>query len=167
MKTSKKILITVAGILIVMLVTTLFVLHRDIKTLMESQALIEYKLVPVDNFVALDFSANWIVLIKQGKECKVELAIEEGSNLQPKLENNNGTLFLNVEASPENENTGSIFARVTAPVLHVIKAEGNTEILMKNFWSDSINVILEDSSKFSGKNNDFTNINFKASENEK
>jgi hypothetical protein len=164
MKTSKTLLIIVAGFIIILLVISLVVLRKDIGTLMEKQALIEYELVPVEEFASIDFSSNWIVQVKQGKDCKLELAMEEDCNLQPKLENNKGTLFLTAEATPEDENTGNIYARVTAPILYEIKARGNTEIVMKNFWSDSINVILEDSSKFSGKNNDFANINFKASD---
>ena len=166
MKTSKKILIIVAGIIIGLMVTTLFILRKDIISLMANQSLIEYKPVPVDKFVALDFSANWKVTIKQGKDCKVEVALIESSNMQPMLKNKNGILFLTAQATQDNEDTESIHARVTAPLLHEIKAAGNTEILMKNFWSDSIAVILKDSSKFSGKNNDFTNIIFKASAND-
>jgi hypothetical protein len=166
MKTSKKILITISGILIAILITTMLVLRKDIKTLMETQDLIEYKAVQVEDFVALDFSTSWDVFIKQGKDCKVELAMKDGTNLQPKLENKSGTLFLKVEASPENNKPGYIYARVTAPILHEVRARGNTDILMRNFWSDSIHVVLQDSSKYSGKNNDFMKIIFKASANE-
>lgn len=166
MKTSKKLLLILGGLIIVFLITTLFALRKDIKTLMESLDLIEYKAVTADKFVSLDFSSNWEVTIRQGKDCKIELALKENSNLQPILENKSGTLFLSTLAIHENKNTGTIYARVTAPILNEVKAVGNTEILMKNFWSDSITVILKDSSSFSGKNNDFTNIFFKALDND-
>lgn len=166
MKTSKKLLLIIAGILIGILISTLILLRKDIKTLLAREILMEYKIVPSDKFVALDFSDNWIVTIKQGSNCKVELAVNENNNLHPVLENNDGTLYFTTDTTQEGNNSESIHAKITAPLLHVIKASDGTEILMKNFWSDSITIILSDSSKFSGKNNDFTNIIFKASDNE-
>lgn len=166
MKTSKRLLIIVAGFIILLLIVSLFILRRDIRTLMEKQAFIEYKLIQVKNFMSIDFSSNWIAQIKQGKDCKVELAIGEGSDQQPKLENKNEMLILSMDSVHTIENASRMHVRVTAPVLHIIKAEGNTRIMMKNFWSDSLTVMLTDSSTFSGKNNDFTQINFKAFENE-
>ena len=163
MKTSKKILIILAGFIIILLIVSLIVLRKDIGTLMEKQTFIEYKTIPVEEFASVEFSSNWTVQVKQGKDCKVELAIEEGNDLMPALESKDEILYFSVDTQRIIENTANIHARVTAPVLNTIKAEGNTEIVMKNYWSDSLTVILSDSSTFSGKNNDFTSIKFKAS----
>jgi hypothetical protein len=103
------------------------------------------------------------VQVKQGKNCKVELAVEDVSGLKPALKNMGEILCFSADNQRIIDNKTSIHARVTAPFLNTIKAEGNTEIIMKNYWSDSLTVVLSDSSTFSGKNNDFTNIKFKAS----
>ena len=163
MKTSKKLLVTIAGLFIILLVISLFVLRRDIKTLKEKQTLIEYQLVSAKDFSSIDFSSNWIVQVKQGKDCKVELATDESGNYNPKLENKNETLCFSMDPDQESK----IHARITAPLLHIIKAKGNTEIVMKNYWSDSLTVILTDSSTFLGMSNNFTQIQFKASANER
>lgn len=163
MKASKKLLLIVAGLITILLVISLIVLRRDIKTLKEKQTFIEYQLVPVESFSSVDFSSNWIVQVKQGKDCKVELAIDKDSGYNPTLDNKNETLYFSVNPVQAIDNTEGLHARVTAPFLHFIKAKGNTEIVMKNYWSDSLTVVLSDSSTFSGKNNDFTKVKFKAS----
>lgn len=155
MKTSKKILLTIAVILVAIWTITLFMARKDMRLIMASRSVLEYKPVPVDKFNGLDFSSNWIVTIKQGKDCKLELAFEKGYTHKPELNIIHSTLYLR---SAEN-----IHARITAPSLQAIKAVGNTQIHMKTFWSDSLTVILQDSSSFSGSKNDFSYISFKAS----
>jgi hypothetical protein len=162
MKTSKKLLILFAGFIIILLMFSLVILRRDIGTLMEKQAFIEYRATPIDEFKSVEFSSNWTVQIRQGKDCKVELAVKEVRGLIPVLENKDEILFFTTDTQFLAENTANIRARLTAPFLNTIVAKGNTEIVMKNFWSDSLTVVLADSSTFSGKNNDFTNIIFKS-----
>jgi hypothetical protein len=154
MKTSRIILITIGIILLAMWTTILFIARKDIKTIMATQSRVEYRPVPVDKFNRLDFSSHWIVRIKQGKDCELELGMEESDNGQPEMNISEGTLYLS--------HNRSIHARITAPVLQVIRAEGNTEITMKNYWTDSIRVILGDSSSFTGSQNDFKYISFQA-----
>lgn len=103
MKTSKKILIAVAGTIVVILIITLFVFRKDVKLLMDTQAFIEYKAVPVDKFVSLDFSSNWIVTIKQGKDCKVELVADENAGSKVKLQNINGIQYFGFESANDQE----------------------------------------------------------------
>ncbi len=155
MKTSKKILVTIAFILLALWALTLFVVRKDMRSMMASQPSIAYLPQAVDKFDRLDLSSNWTINIKQGKDCKLEIEVVEQDSLKPKLENINGTLYL--------ASTKSIHARITAPSLQVIKASGDTKIQMKTFWSDSLTVILEDSSSFAGSKNDFDFIQFKAS----
>lgn len=164
MKTSKKILIGVAGVFIALLITTLFMLRRDIKLLIETQSVIEYKTKPVEKFSSLDFSPHWIVSIKQGKNCKVELDEEESKGLITKINTIDSTLYLSVEADSLDEKTGNIHVRITAPSLKLIRAAGDTKIEMKSFWTDSLTVILKDSSTFIGSKNNFDKITFKSSD---
>lgn len=155
MKTSKKILLTVAVFLLALWTVTLFMARRDMRSMLASQPAIAYKTMAMDKFTGLDFSSNWIVKIKQGKNCRIEVEVVEQDSLKPELENINGTLYLT--------STKTIHARITAPSLQVIKAAGDTKIQMKTFWSDSLTVILDDSSSFASMKNDFDYIQFKAS----
>jgi hypothetical protein len=155
MKTSKKILVTIAVILLVLWAVTLFVVRKDMSVILASQPSISYMPLAVDKFDGLDLSSNWMINIKQGINYKLEIEVVEQDSLKPKLENIDGTLHLS--------STKSMHARITAPSLQVIKAAGDTRIQMKTFWSDSLTVILEDSSTFSASNNDFDYIQFKAS----
>jgi hypothetical protein len=159
MKTSKKILLAVAVMLLALWSIALFVVRKDMKSMLANQHAIAYKPLAVDKFVGLDFSSNWIVSIKQGKDCKVEMEVPCHTSLKPRVENINGTLHFS--------STEGIHARITAPSLQLIKAAGDTKIQMKTFWSDSLTVILEDSSSFAGSKNDFDYIQFNASRNDR
>ncbi len=131
--------------------------------LLEADAKNKYKTVVVGNFEALDFSAGWKVKIIQGKECKLELSMKEDSTLKPGFENSNGTLYFKSDTSKNNKQSGSMVARVTMPSLKTIKAISGTKILLENFKSDSLNIVLENGGAFTGKNNRFKHLSFKTS----
>jgi hypothetical protein len=154
MKTSSKIMIAVAFLLVALWVTTLFLVRKDIRTILAEQSRVEYRSLPVEKFSSLDFSGSWIVTVRQGKDCKVEVGSAGTGPAEPELNHQKGTLHLSSETE--------VYARITAPDLQVIKAGGDTRIDMKNFWTDSITVILVDSSSFTGRQNDFKYISFKA-----
>lgn len=163
MKTSKKILIGVGGVIIALLITTLFMLRRDIKILVDNQSIIEYKTEPVEKFNAIDFSPHWIVSIKQGKNCKVELDNKVSNGIITTISTIEGTLYVSAETDSLDEKTENIRIRITAPTLKVIQAAGDTKIEMKSFFTDSVMVILKDSSTFIGSKNTLDKIIFKAS----
>ena len=150
----------VAGFSVALLITTLLMFRRDIKSLVKNQTVIEYKAEPVEKFTSLDLSSHWTANIMKGKECKVELSETECAGLNPELNIIDGTLFLSLEN--DSVNSGNIHIRITAPALNIIKAEGNTKIEMKSFWTDSLTVILKDSSTFTGSKNNIGKITFKA-----
>jgi hypothetical protein len=154
MKTSKKILIAIAFLLVALWVTTLFLVRKDMQTILAGRSQVEYRPVPVDTFSSLDFSGQWTVSVRQGKDCKVELGTDGGGNPDPELSHHDGTLHLTSKTD--------VYAIITAPDLQVIKAAGNTRIEMKHFWTDSITVILDDGSSFTSRQNDFKYILFKA-----
>jgi hypothetical protein len=151
MKTSRKILITIAAVLVILWGAILLVVRRDMDTLMANNAVMVYREVEVEPFDRIEFSSNWNVIIKQGKDCRVELEDEDGT--PPEMINKKGSLFLKTERN--------LNVRVTAPGFREIKASGNTHISMKNFWADSLNLVLEDGSSFSGSKNDFDQVIFK------
>ncbi len=164
MKSSKKILLITGCIVLVGVITSLIVMRNfALQFLRKTEAESKYKAVAVANFERLDFSANWNVRIRQGNEYRVELAVEENSLLNPKLESIGGTLYFKVDSIESTKNTGSLYAKVTAPSLQGIKAMRGTKIRLENFQSDSIRLILGDGNAFTGYNNHFSYIFFKTS----
>jgi hypothetical protein len=162
MKTSKKILLTVACIIIVLLSVFLVIMKNKAQSIHSKVGLsLKYSTVSIDNFEKLDFSSHWIVRIKQGKECKVELTAEGDSLLKPGIENINGTLYFKVDTTVEKKNIASIHVRITMPSLQAIKAVRGTEINLENFQSDSLGVILENGCVFTGNNNNIKHVSFK------
>ena len=116
MKTSKKILIIIAFFLVAIWITTLFLVRKDIQTILAGRSQVEYRPVSVERFSSLDFSGQWKVTVRQGKDCKVELGSAEGEDTDTELSHSNGTLHLSSEKH--------VYARITAPDLQVIKAGG-------------------------------------------
>jgi hypothetical protein len=164
MKTSKKILLVVAGFIIALLIITMLQLRNGVQSLQSKAELKhKYKAVSVSDFEKLDFSSHFVVKIIQGKECKVEMTAGEDSILKPRLENLFGTLHFTVDTAIEKENTDSIFVRISMPSLQVIKAVGGTKIHLENFQSDSLSVILENGCVFTEYNNTIKHTFFKTS----
>ena len=163
MKTSKYIITISAGIIILIMISTLFVLKRDMKSLTKTDLVVNYKTIQVNDFNIIHFSPYWDVIIKQGKDYKIELALNNSTGMETNMENVNGILYLKAVKKQDNQSADDLQIRITAPVLQEIIATGNTNIQLRNFWSDSLTVVLKDSSVFSGSNNDFTKITFKAS----
>jgi hypothetical protein len=164
MKTSTKIILAIAGFVIVYLVISMVVLRNKVLSVAKTSET-KYKTVLVNNFEALDFEGHWSVKIKQGREHKVEVAIDQDSTLLSKLKNIDGTLYFNVEETEEKEKAGSIKVNITTPSLRSIKAKLGTTIHLKNFKSDSIWVVIEDSGAFTGEENQFIFTSFKTSGN--
>jgi hypothetical protein len=156
MKTSRKILIVLAAFLIVLWTALLFMVRGDIDSLLSQRNVIIYTDVPVEKFRSIELSSNWVVSIRSGRKCKIE--IEDRAGVHPDLKYSNGTVRL--------ESQQTVHAKITAPSLDVISAEGNTRIEMKNFWSDSLTVVLADSSTYTGSKNDFDYVSFKVGKND-
>lgn len=161
MKANDKILLAVAGLVVALLVTVMVIIRNDVQLLFVKSVESKYKTVSVDKFERLDFSANWIVKVRQGDEYKVELLGEGDATLKPRLENIGGTMYFTMDTTNSNENSGSISVRVTAPSLKEITASRGTKIHLADFQSDSLTLILEDGSGFTGYNNQFNYVNFK------
>jgi hypothetical protein len=160
MKTSKKILITVGGFLVITLIISLFVMRNDMKTVLERSSVIQYQEVSVEYFETIEFSGNWKIRIKPGRVCKVELEVKNDTLPKPKSINKDGKqTFI-----ADNENN-VMHAKVTAPQLKHIIGVSKTEIFMQDYPSDSILIELRDSSTFKGKDNEIKNLSFKTSGN--
>jgi len=164
MKTSKKLLLSVAGLIIAILIIFVAILRDTVQSIqLRTEIKRNYRTVSVDDFERLDFSSHWIVRVKQGKECKVELTAEDDSVFRGGLKNINGTLYFKVDSAMAKNNTDSIYVRITMPSLRVIKAVRGTKIHLESFQSDSLRVILENGCEFTGNNNSIKHASFKTS----
>lgn len=162
MRSSKKILVTVAGVVIALFVVGLMVLRQDATTLLRKAELAnKYREFPVDKFEKLSFTGNWEVKVKQGRTHKVEIEIEDGSDFSPRLTQTNNALYFTIEGDTAEAKPLTTRARITAPWLLDIKADGKSQIAIEDFDSDTLYVELENGATFAGKNNYFTHLSFK------
>ncbi len=139
------------------LVASLAVLRGNLEAMLNREPEVRYETVPVEQFQNLSFSANWSVKIKQGREYKVELAVDDMAAGKPRLQTNEGTLYLETDSAGGSQ----IRAKVTVPYLQAIWAGQGTTILLESFKSDTINLHLEEGSDFTGKSNKFNYISLK------
>jgi hypothetical protein len=164
MKASKKMLLITMGLMIAGVVTGITMMRNHAtwwlrKTAAESK----FKPVAVEAFESLDFSNYWTADIRQGKEYKVELATGDNTRLKPRLETIDGTLYFKIDTINGSGNSENIQAKITLPSLLAIKTMHGTKILLRDFQADSLQLILEDGSAFTGYNNQFKYVSFKTS----
>ncbi len=161
MKTSKKILISTAGILIAIFITGLMFFRSEVNSIMASADLkMPFSATEVGEFYNLDFSSNWTVNIRQGRRHEVEVARD--GTFEPKVENIQGTLYFKID-STSSDGEGNLYARITTPDIKKIKATGTTRIELKNFQSDSLTVILEDRGIFISDKNTIKHVFYQTS----
>lgn len=164
MKTSKKILLVVAGLIVVLFFTAVMLLRNGVQQLRQNDRIANrYRELSVNEFERLDFSSRWIVKIRQGKECHIESTADQDSPLKPTIENRNGTLFFRVDTAVAKTNTDSIYVRITMPTLRSVKASQGADINITDFMSDSLLVTLEDGCTFTGMNYNIKYVTFKTS----
>jgi hypothetical protein len=162
MKTSKKILLAVAGFVIVVFFVAIMLLRNGVQELRQNDRIANrYRELSVNEFNRLDFSSNWIVKIRQGKECHIESTADQDSPLKPTIENINGTVFFRVDTASAKTITDSIYVRITMPALRSVKASKGADINITDFMSDSLLVTLEDGCTFTGMNYNIKYITFK------
>ncbi|MBN1143496.1 MAG: DUF2807 domain-containing protein [Bacteroidales bacterium] len=164
MKTSKQILLTVAGLVIIFFLAAVILLRNGVQLLRQNDRIANrYREISVNEFERLDISSCWIVKIRQGKECHIETTADQDSPLNPTIENINGTLFFSVDTASAKTNTDSLFVRITMPILRSVKASKGADINITDFMGDSLLVTLEDGCTFSGINYNIKYVTFKTS----
>ena len=147
MKTSRKILVILAGIFVAFVVMYMALVRVHLLAYLENKNK-NFKVVEVQNFDRLYFSPRWNVVIKNGREYKVEID-ETGAVQKPSLEYIDGTLHCKAVQGE----TGTINAKITVPSLKEIKSAQGTLVRMDNYKADSLTVVLEDGGRFNGNNN--------------
>ncbi len=164
MKTSKKILIISTGLIIAIFITGLMFFRSQVNSLMtKAQLELPYSVVEAGKFYNLDFSSNWIVNIRQGREHKVEIA--KNGSYNPNVENIQGTLYFKFDSTNTENKEGNMFARIVTPDVKSIRATGETHIEIKNFQSDSLSVMLEGNGTFISNKNSIEHSYYRTSGN--
>ena len=162
MKSSKKVLLgTVILIIAGGIVGLMFMRNHARWWLRKTEAESGFRTMEAGTFERLYFSEHWSVDIRQGNEYKVQVAVNDQPALNPWLENVAGTLYFKTDTSVIN--SGNVRAKVEVPDLQVIKAVRGTQILLRDFQSDSIRLELENGCVFTGRNNKFTYMGFTTS----
>lgn len=150
MQSSKKILITTAGVLLALFISSLMVLRSDVQAINASLADdVQMTAVPADAFDVLHFAGHWIVQVRQGRTYQVEVAFDPQNRYLPQLENRNDTLHFFIKG----DSSLAVKAKVITPVLRGVKAE-NAYVTLKNFQLDSMTIKL-DASHLTGEENKF------------
>ncbi|MBN2274625.1 MAG: DUF2807 domain-containing protein [Bacteroidales bacterium] len=162
MKTSRIILIATAGFILIVFFIAIQLFRNDVKSLVQKSNL-KYQTMPVNDFGKLDFSSRYIVRIRQGRTCSVESTAGANMSLKPAMQNIKGTLFFTMDTTAEEENTDSIYLRITMPTLKEIRASGGAIICMDNFQTDTLLIILENGCVFKGINNTVKHTIFRTS----
>ncbi|OJJ21479.1 hypothetical protein BKI52_13105 [marine bacterium AO1-C] len=160
MKTSKKLLIFVAGFALVYLIVGLTLLRSEIQTALDVENK-QFKEVSIGQFNKIKFSANWKVKIRQGPKFKVSLASKETAILKPELTIKDGTLYMNLPSAQGK----ALQAKLVIPAfnLKAIEANGNTTIYLRGYQSDTLRVNMKDKSVFTVKDNKLSHLDFKTS----
>jgi len=162
MKTSKKILIFIAGFFLVYLLVGLILLRSEIQEALDAKNK-QFKEVPVEQFNKIKFSANWDVRIRQGRKFRVRLASKEAAILKPTLTIKEGTLYMNVSPSQAKNTTLQAKLIIPASTLKAIEAIGNTTVHLTDYQSDTLLVTMKNQSVFTVKNNKVAQLNFNTS----
>ena len=152
MKTSNKIITYVSGLIVITMITGLIILRKDVQSFISTEAVVTYSPIKVDKFHSLDFSDNWNVTIRQGNNYVVELQNFKDPSISPNINVQNGTAYFQADSVLMDRNK-TIHVRITAPKLETIRAINGSEISMRYFATDSLNLILEDGCLFRGKEN--------------
>ncbi len=168
MKTSKKLLIVVAGLVIALLVTSLIAWRIDLEKMMAKyNAENQYELLEITDFKNLDFSGNWLVRIQKGREFKIEVEVQKTGVPKPDIENIQGTLYFKFDDQAGLSDSDQKKVRIMMPELKTLKAADRTTIELNGFQTDSLKVILENESSFTGINNQIRATTFNTSGNTK
>lgn len=156
MQTSKKILLTVAGILLALFVSSLMILRNDTLEVFKERALKnELTAVPVREFTSLVVTGSWDIHVRQGRMQKVEVAFDKAGNYLPQLKQSGDTLYLSIKG----DSTARVSARVVTPALESLSANQRAKVTLTKFKTDSITVKLKDS-HFMDLENEFIHVSY-------
>lgn len=158
MKTSTKLLLTAAGIIVAFFITSMFVIREDLKAaIRDSKHYREYTAVDVNLFESITIQGDVFLRVRQDRDQKVEISGEQVDLSAIRVED--GTLML--------ESVEETYAIVTMPSIETLTILKGAHLKMENFDMDSLQIILRDSSTFTGAENVLEYTSFEVSGNSK
>lgn len=160
MKTSQKILSATAAVLLLLLLSSLAIFRKELKS-SELDEYHQWEELAVGSYQRLEFSPGWLVRIEQGEGFKVAWAQEAGQAEKPQPEEREGVLYFG--PPPAKPTAGRGLLKITAPRLQQLKTSRGTIMMMHQFSSDSLQVVLEEGGRFWGEGNKFDFISLQAS----
>ncbi len=146
MKTSKKILLVLSLLLLASFTASLFVLRETgYRGSAENERKGGYETLSQKEIRVLEVGENWNVHIIQGLGFRVQLHQDEGK-LAGQIHWKDNNLIL--EDLPEQAINTDFPIRIMAGSLQKIKVHTSARVHMSEFESDSLLLVLEDSSEF-------------------
>ena len=112
MKTSQKIILAAATIITILIITTMIIIRDDIQMLFVEDKQWNFKMIAIENFDRLDFSANYEAEVVSGLAYSVELAVKDSSRVTPDLKEVDGTLYFAARDSDSLRTETTIKARI-------------------------------------------------------
>ncbi|MEO9966509.1 MAG: hypothetical protein ABJF11_12005 [Reichenbachiella sp.] len=153
---SKKILLTAAGVLLALFVSSLMVLRKDLKSIhTEKEEQNRLTELSIESFKYLDVKGSWNVRVRQGRSYRLEVAFDDQNRYLPIVEQRNDTLYLSIRGL-DGENTPEVHAKIVTPFIRGARATGGAELWLRKFKSDTISIAL-DSSLLVSDENEFIN----------
>ncbi|MGL1885421.1 MAG: DUF2807 domain-containing protein [Reichenbachiella sp.] len=147
MKTSKRILLTLSGVLIALLITGLMLLRSDLHTI----RLGKVKKIAVDygSFDQIKINGNWDIYVRQRGQIILEVEEPNLDITQSLIQNIDGILIFDMPA----ERSGRLKVRIGMPVLKSILADSGSIVNLSAFDTNSLHITLRNDSHFSGNEN--------------
>lgn len=162
MKSSHKLLLGSMVFLLGLFIVGLFLLRSSVTSLLQEASLHSaYETIDVEPFHSLVIADKGQVRIKKARHFKLSVAQENGKLVKPGITNLNGMLKLASHSGTDSSKSAMPYrVKVQMPVLKSLKAGGDSQIFLEGFDNDSVEIVLNDGTSFTGKNNKFKNASF-------
>lgn len=161
MKTSQKILLVVVAMITMLIFITMIIIRDDIQTLFVKDKDWNFKPITVGEFHRLDFSANYQAEVVSGMEYSVEIAVKDSTRIFADVRLVDGTLYFSERDADSLVTNPIIKVRITMPLLKSVWGRTGSEIIIRNFQSDSLTVSIEKGCKLKGIENAIRFLSFK------
>ena len=163
MLTSKKLLIGTAALLFILLLAGIVALRAHFRTMIARDTrVVRYEEVSTESFESLEISSGWSVIVSQERDVKLEIGNNAGLNFT--IKNQNGMLQLMTDSLANQE---KIHARITMPLIRILRISGNSDFLLGSFVSstDTMRIVLADSVVFRSLGNKYKKVSIETSGN--
>lgn len=162
MKTSQKIILGSAAIISLLIFIIMVIIRDDIQIQFVKEDEWKFKTVAVEKFDRLEFSANCQADVVSGLEYSVEIAVKDSSRIIPEVKQVDCTLYFSDRDADSLMTKPMIKVKIKMPLLKSVRGRTGSEIIVRNFQSDSLTVSIEKGCLFKGKENVIKFVTFQA-----